>query len=548
MSSLVFQPHPILKAPTPQQIVALSKTPEGKSALIKWHQDYTGAIEAAERDPLRHGFNLESWDRIRWGLSEYDEVLILGGNRSSKTTGMGKLVMESVTELQNGHIVMFSQNEDTSIKVQQASIWEFMPKEFKKKTKGIEGYINYSMQNGFTAKSFIFPDTKTRVDFKTYSQFSNNQTILEGFEFGFPGVGDDPRNIGIVNDEYLGDSTLINTQRFRLATRNAKLLTGFTPIKGYTEFIADYLRGAETLETKPAALLNDEPLPVKQYSTTRQAAVVYLHTIENKFGGYERLAKDLTGRPRDEILCRAYGVPVKSITTLFPLFNTKVHVTDTLPKISKKTHTCYMVCDPAGRRSFCAIWAAVDAEGQVTILSEFPERGTYGEWAEFGEPKWKFGPAADKHIHSEQGYVDEFKEIEEGLGIEVFERIGDSRAFNTENDNSLTRFDIFSELGMDFVAADGRNEDLGLGMLDEWFHYNPNEEINTVNRPRVQIHKSCGNLIHSLINYGARGKVDEPLKDFIDLMRYLRLCNNGDGPEHYGPEAFNTEQPSDAGY
>jgi hypothetical protein len=60
-----------------------------------------------------------------------------------------------------------------------------MPKEFRRKTKSTEGYINYSMQNGFTGQSFIFPDTKTRVDFKTYTQFSNNQTILEGFEFGF---------------------------------------------------------------------------------------------------------------------------------------------------------------------------------------------------------------------------------------------------------------------------------------------------------------------------------------------------------------------------
>ena len=86
-----------------------------------------------------------------------------------------------------------------------------MPKEFKRKTKGIEGYINYSMQNGFTGQSFIFPDTRTRVDFKTYTQFSNNHTILEGFEFGFPNLGNHPENVGIGNDEYLGDSTLINT-------------------------------------------------------------------------------------------------------------------------------------------------------------------------------------------------------------------------------------------------------------------------------------------------------------------------------------------------
>ena len=87
------------------------------------------------------------------------------------------------------------------------------------------------MQNGFTGSSFIFPDTRTRVDFKTYTQFSNNQTILEGFEFGFNGAKE--MNIGAWLDEYLGDAALVNTLRFRLATRDSKMLLGFTPIDGY---------------------------------------------------------------------------------------------------------------------------------------------------------------------------------------------------------------------------------------------------------------------------------------------------------------------------
>ena len=74
--------------------------------------------------------------------------------------------MKAVMENTDGHIVCFSQNADTSVKVQQSAIWSMMPREFRKKTKSIEGYINYSMQNGFTGSSFIFPDTRTRVDFK----------------------------------------------------------------------------------------------------------------------------------------------------------------------------------------------------------------------------------------------------------------------------------------------------------------------------------------------------------------------------------------------
>ena len=317
-----FTEHPFLEAPTAEEIVWLY---DNNLPLLKeLHKAHEGRIEASVSDPIRYGFDLPGWERIRDGLQSYNECLALGGNRSGKTTGFAKIVMEAVTESKDGHVVCFSQNEDTSIKVQQAAIWEMMPKEMKKKTKSMDGYINFSMQNGFTGKSFIFPDTRTRVDFKTYTQFSNNQTILEGFEYGFP----DPAgiNIGAWLDEYLGDATLVNTLRFRLATRDAVMGVGFTPIDGYTPFISDYLKNVETLEMRGAALIKGREVPVRQYSPSRDASVVYLHSDENPFGGYERIAKDLKGRPDEEILVRAYGVPVKSMTSLLPLFNTEVNV------------------------------------------------------------------------------------------------------------------------------------------------------------------------------------------------------------------------------
>ena len=545
MAELDFTPHPILKPPTAaEQLWLLENNHEG---LLELWQEHERLIALSKSDPLRHGFNLTSWTRIREMLAEYNEVLVLGGNRAGKTAGMGKLCMEAVTQQTDGHIVMFSQNADTSIKVQQAAMWEFMPKEFKKKTKSIEGYINFSMQNGFTGQSFIFPDTRTRVDFKTYTQYSNNHTILEGFEFGFPDLGDHPQNIGIVNDEYLGDASLINTQRFRLATRNSKLITGFTPIDGFTALIADYLKGAETLETKTAVLLGGEQVPVKQYSVERDAGICYIHTDENPFGGYERLSKDIAKRSREEILVRAYGVPVKSVTTLFPLFNKNVHVISELPEISKATHTVYQVIDPADARNFFCIWAAVDKAGEVTILREWPDRETHGEWALHGEPKWKHGPASGKLGYAirtdvkDYSYVELFKEIEAELGVEVFERIGDSRFMAREHDNQ-DMFSDFAEMDMDVVPSDGRMESSGIQMLDQWFAYNPNIEVDSVNRPKIRIHESCGNIIDSVVNYTPDGKKFEALKDPIDCLRYLRTANGGEGPEHYDASVFNIKQ------
>ena len=121
-------------------------------------------------------------------------------------------------------------------------------------------------------------------------------------------------NIGAWLDEYLGDAALVNTLRFRLATRNSKMILGFTPIDGYTPFVSEYLKGAETLETRNAKLLGKE-VPVKQYSPERDAGIVYLHSDENPFGGYDRIAKDLKNSSEDQIMVRAYGLPTKFITS-----------------------------------------------------------------------------------------------------------------------------------------------------------------------------------------------------------------------------------------
>ena len=550
---LQFTKHPILQAPSDEEIVALGEI--DPKLLQDLHEAHEGRIRASESDPVRYGFDLDGWGRMRKGIEKYNECLVLGGNRSGKTTGCAKMVMQAVMNNEDGHIVCFSQNADTSVKIQQSAIWEMMPKEFRRKTKSTEGYINFSMQNGFTGSSFIFPDTRTRVDFKTYTQFSNNQTILEGFEFGFKKTNG--LNIGAWLDEYLGDAALVNTLRFRLATRNSKLVIGFTPIDGYTPFISEYLKGAETLETKDAELLGGKALPIVQYSTGRDAAVIYLHSDENPFGGYDRIQKDLRGRPEEEILVRAYGVPVKSMASLLPLFNTEVNVLSSLPnKYGRKfpditdqsRYSCYQVVDPAGARNYVAIWAGVNREGEVYIRREWPDRDTYGEWAVFGDPKWRYGVAAKKVGHNVESYVELFREIEDDLGIQVIERIGDSRYFSRENENNDDLFTAFYDYGMHFVPSDGRMEEIGIAALDEWFSYNPNMGIDDANKPLCYIHKDCGNLIDSLINYNSKGKSDEPLKDFFDVLRYLRMANAGEGPDHLDKRDLLTTTSNKGGY
>jgi len=548
--TIEFTKHPALEAPTDEEIVILGEA--DPKLLVALHEAHEGRIQSSEEDPLRHGFELPGWSRMRDALQDYDEVITFGGNRSGKTTGCAKMVMESVTENMDGHVVCFSQNADTSIKVQQAAIWEMMPREFRRKTKSIDGYINFSMQNGFTGSSFIFPDTRTRVDFKTYTQFSNNQTILEGFEFGFRNPSG--MNIGAWLDEYLGDAALVNTLRFRLATRDSKMLLGFTPIDGYTPFVSDYLKGAETLETKPASLLNEEQVPVIQYSPERDAGVVYLHSDENPFGGYDRIAKDLKNANRDTIMVRAYGLPTKSMTSLLPNFSPEVNVLSEEPNKygmtfpDQKSLTWYQVVDPAFARNYVAIWAGVSENEEIFIRREWPDRDTYGEWALFGDPKWRKGPASDKIGYDVERYCELFEEIEEDLGIEVTERIGDSRFFAKENENNVDLFTSFYDFGMNFTPSDGQQEGIGNTSLDDWFFYNPNYDLDPANRPRCYVHEDCGNLIDSMINYNASGKSDEALKDFFDLIRYLRMSNGGMGPDYFTSSDMGITRKQQGGY
>jgi hypothetical protein len=549
MSSFRQTDHPILKK-IPLAKIKEYVAPEGKvlpDRVVEIHQkiqDREATIKLAEEDPLNHGFNLEHWKWAEDKLHNCLSIMCLGGNRSGKTEFGARTVVRAAIENPESVIVCFAQDEDASIRVQQSAVYRNLPPEYKKKAKTETEYINYKVKTGFSGASLIL-DNGSQILFHKYSQFIANRAKFEGLELG----SKNPtwHNVGLWLDEYLEDGDLVQTMRFRLATRDSKMIMTWTPIDGYTPFVASYLKDVETEITRPAALLNNEEVPLIQMNHKKGCGIVYFHSVLNPFGGYDRIAKELAHSPRDEILTRAYGIPVKSMTTLFPLFNTNVHVGKS-PKLSDKTHTIYQVVDPAGKRNYVAIWAAVDEKGYVSILKEFPDRDSYGPWAEFGDPKWKFGPASKKIGYDVKGYVELFKDIEADLGIEVFERIGDSRFFASEDSDNMDLFAHFAEHGIHFVPSDGRQEDTGIAALDEWFHYNPNADIDHANKPLLSINEQCGNLIYSIMNYGQNGKKDEPLKDFIDVLRYLRMANGGQGPDHVTKREMTATSKSKGGY
>jgi phage terminase large subunit-like protein len=133
-----------------------------------------------------------------------------------------------------------------------------LPAEFKSKQTSSNTYISYKRKTGFTDSSLILPNG-SRISFKTYSQYANNPTILEGAELGsFEAKW---LNIGVWLDEYLGGPEIIETLRFRLATRNSKMILTFTPIFGMTDVVKQYVDNAKVLESREAELLDGERIP-----------------------------------------------------------------------------------------------------------------------------------------------------------------------------------------------------------------------------------------------------------------------------------------------
>lgn len=583
-------PHPIIKVPTDEELAFVRKK-KGDRWVYDLLQAREQKIELSKEDPINHGVRMPSWDLAFEMLNKWNEVFLYGGNGSAKSRFGAWAVVQCLLNNPGSRIYCFAQDDDASTQIQQRYVYEHLPPKFKQKKISEKGYMKYTDKNGFTGGSFIL-DLEDGSEprycyFFKYSQYQANKSKFEGYEYGsrdpnpftipeqiatFAGkehvlpAKEITLNIGAWLDEYLENGELYETLLYRIPRRGASMLTTFTPINHMTPFVADKINKSQitkTIPTNPRVFhKKEDPKTVewvreKKLSHHKKSGIgmVFMPSEHNPWAGFENMVSLHSHKSLAEKLVRFHGIPSNVITTLFPLFSTNVHVVDELPIMvtqsdqgKRITHTAYMVVDPAGNRNYCALWAVVDPMGGVTVIKEWPGSEQYGPWAEFGDPRWRHGPASNKLGLDIQGYVDLFREIEEELGIEVFERIGDSRYFARENENNIDLFESFGNKGMHFLPSSGQEIDTGLSSLDEWFKYNPNLPVDEANRPILRIHKSCGNLIDALLNWSNQGKKDEALKDFVDLLRYLRMHNDGYGPDFIDTQSLMTTVQGKGGY
>jgi hypothetical protein len=467
----------------------------------------------------RDNYVQDVWD---FHVPIYNNYFIGGvlSHNSGKTAWGSYCVVKAAIENPKSEIFCFAQTSEVSIRQQQSAVWNWLPHEMRTKQTSANAYISYTKKNGFTDNSLILPNA-SQIIFKTYSQYQNNPTILEGAELG----SRDPQwhNIGVWLDEYLLGNELIDTLRFRLATRNSKMLVTFTPIDGWTEVIKEYLDGAASVQSVEAELLNGELVPYVQRSKKRNASVHYFHSKDNPFGGYERIKETLVGRPREEILIRAYGVPVKSHATKFPKFNKEVNVVQP-SEIPTANVTRYQIIDPAGAKNWFMAWIAVDASGTFWVYREWPGVDV-GDWAEWKGGKWMPGQGAKGQGFGIRDYMDLIAELE---GDEkIFERLIDPRlgaAKYQSADGASSIIEDLNDAGMVCIPAPGLDIDDGLQALIGKMSWDTTRPADSVNRPHFYVSSECENIIQALSEYTGDGGLKEAWKDPVDVLRYAAIA------------------------
>jgi hypothetical protein len=534
---LDWQKHPVLTPPTARQLARMD--PE---KVLDLHRQYHAALRNAAHDPLNCGFQMPHWDSadaMMTGKDATNELIVLGGNRSGKTVYGARSIIRAALENAGSLIFAFAQNAEVSIRQVQKTVYEWLPPELRKTSRSKNHYISYKRQTGFSGASLIFPND-SQIVFKHYTQFQQDQSILEGAELG--SFEDNFVPWGVWLDEYLLGPELLNTLRFRLATRNAKMLLTFTPIYGYTETVRSFLHQADTLEQVSAELLDGERVPFLQRSTQRDASIIYFHSINNPFGGYTRIKKDLKDRPREEILTRAYGVPVRSSTTVFPMFSRETNVVAP-DKIPQENVTRYQLIDPGGSKNWFCLWVAVSPDGTWWVYREYPDDE---DWVEWRGGQWKAGPGARGRGLGIRDYVKLFYDLEGGIvtehddgrittdtrgaGEKIHERIIDPRMCKLTtpskdggSENILSNLDDFDFICLPSLIPPGdrgHEIDQGLQTLNNLMAYDRNRPVDSVNRPRFYVSEKCVNLIQALGEYTNEGGQKEATKDPIDCIRY----------------------------
>ncbi len=250
-------PHPVI----PEIPAHLFKTDFETAKRLLIEREERIALE--KEDPIRYGYEPGHWAEVDEAAEKYRDILVLGGNRSGKSTWAGKFVMRLLAQKPDSRAWCFQTTNDNSISMQQPVLWDFMPAELRKAKRTQVTNISYTQKNGFSENTFVLPN-RSQCWFRNYAQ---DIKTIEGGE------------VDVVWCDELVPLDWLETIRYRLVTRNGILIVTFTPIEGYSPTVKEYLQGAKTEREVEAELLPKrsgkgfEKVPDFQTCNSRRAAV-----------------------------------------------------------------------------------------------------------------------------------------------------------------------------------------------------------------------------------------------------------------------------------
>jgi hypothetical protein len=512
---------------------------EGARAIAQLPADkLTEFARMQASDPVTYGWCFPAWLGLLAAWVTTTIFVILGGNRSGKSTLCARLVIWVAMHVPGARIRCWSANEESSITDQQRMIWNELPGMYKNlpKKRFAPYSVDYTQKNGFTGGKLILPPVQPGYDsseiiFQTYKSWANDDKVAEGWWAHL-----------VWCDEEV-PAKLLETLEYRLRDARGKLLLSFTTINGWTVTVSKILSKAKTVAKRFASLVGRE-LPVELLGDVAGRTRIWCFWSEdNIFLPQDvRDGKDMVGKQEAEVLARQYGWPTKSKVAKFPLFNKEVHVVEhaKVPVLKDPGKwTWYTALDPAGSKNWFMLWGAVDAAGRLWITHEWPDCPTYGEWvdntgAEGGRP----GPGQKGMGYGINDYVDRIKEVEEtltGVDVDAVNRAVDPRmgASETQGENGAeTIISRLDDAGYVYQPAPGKQIEDGEALINDRLAYDLKRPVGADNSPRLLISDRCENLIQAMELYAGTGK-DEPAKDPVDALRYMLQS----GVEYVDPEA-----------
>jgi hypothetical protein len=519
-------PHPLYPLPSREELTL--DYPKAQAYLDARAE----LIRAEEADPFRCGYVPAVWALPDTAIAQGKrEVLILGGNRSSKSYYAARKSVEVLLSGPKKVVWCLQTTFKNSVEMQQKIVWHYLPPEFKNLARGRITNVSYTQKTGFSEAKFVLPNASECV-FRHYSQAIE---VIEG--------GD----VDLCWCDELVPLSWIETLRYRTLSRKGVLLITFTPVQQWSPTVAEYLEGARTIEYAPAPLLppgargrRNRQVPRIQQPLRQNAQVIYFHITDNPFTSAETTAETLDGAPPDEILMRAYGVPAKSGANRFPRFRETLHVLSA-EEIAKKLEgaTRYHFTDPASGRNWFMLWVAVDPQGVHYVYREWPDLDAHGDWAvaDGRLADGKMGVAQESYGWGIRRYLEEIERMETseaGGREEIAARWIDSifAAQPTQTvEGGTTLLEELASLGEPFSPAPKEHIDEGVSLINNLLDFERGEDDKISTPPKLYLSETCGNTIFALKLWTGRDHRFGACKDPIDCLRFMacaRLCGFSD--------------------